>query len=102
MTDEEQDRLDYERQLAEYRRARDAFVAIFGPTGKPTPYGAVVLEYLDKFAGRGKLQIAEDRDGATDIPRTFRNVGRREVADAIHDMIAWKEPPNVSISSGSN
>jgi hypothetical protein len=91
LTDEDRNALEKAQALQRYRTLRDAFVALFGPPGAPTPHGDLVLKHLDKFCGRGSLNIVSDQTGATDIPKTFRNVGRREVADAIYDMIAWRE-----------
>ncbi len=91
LSDEEQAALEHAQAIARVRAVRDAFLALFGEPGRPSPHGDVVLKYIDKFCGRGALNIASDENGATDIPKTFRNIGRREVADAIHDMISWRE-----------
>jgi hypothetical protein len=87
-----------DEQLREMRRLRDAFVAVFGPPGQRTPYGDIVLKHLDKFCGRAKLQVAVDNHNQTDIFRTARMVGRRDVIDAIHNAIEWKENSDVNRS----
>ena len=45
-TVQEHNALEQARQLARYRQVRDAFVAVFGPPGKRTPHGAIILEEL--------------------------------------------------------
>lgn len=97
-TVDQENTLELERQMAYRRQVRDAFVATFGPPGQPTVHGAIMLEYIDRFCTRGRVQRVVDNDGQTDVPATFLNVGRREVADLIHDVIAWKETRNVDSS----
>lgn len=77
---------------------RDAFVAVFGAPGSPSVHGAYVLDYIDKFCHRDKLNVVSDERGSTDIPKTFLRIGRREVADAIHNAISWKEPTDAHSS----
>lgn len=98
-TVEDENRLAQERALKWRRDVRDAFVGCFGPPEKATPYGAVMLKYIDDFCTRGRVQVQVDNNGATDVPQTFRNIGRREVADLIHNAIAWKESEHVNPSS---
>ncbi len=82
------------QRLDRYRKVRDAFVEMFGPEGKRTPQGAIILDELEKFCGTRKLINELDNDGATDVPRTFRKHGRCDVIQAIHDLINWREPEN--------
>lgn len=79
-------------RTAYHREVRDAFIRTFGAPGDRTPLGLVMLKYLEDFAGRGLPKTAANLDGATDIPRTFRELGRRDVMEVIHDAINWKEP----------
>ena len=99
-TQDEDNALERARAIARYRSIRDAFVAVFGPPGQPNPPAALVLSYIDRFCHRSALDIATDKNDATDIPKTFRNIGRREVATAIHDMLSWRESDHAN-SSGS-
>jgi hypothetical protein len=92
-TVQEENELRRQETLARMRRMRDAALALFGPPGKPTPLGGFFLEELDKFCGRSTIaDMPTDKNGQTDVPRTFRAIGRREVADLIHNAIEWKEP----------
>lgn len=90
-TVDEENQLQREQLLTRSRQARDAFLATFGPPGKRTPLGDIMLRYLDRFCKHGGLLVEQDAHGATDVPRTFRNMGRWEVMQAIHDIINWKE-----------
>src|SRR5579871_722110 len=84
-------RADRERFLQRCRTLRDAFVAVFGPPGKRTPHGAMILEELERFTNYTKLIREQDTTGQTDIYRTGIKEGRREVMQAIHNLIEWKE-----------
>ena len=95
----EENELERARQLGRFRTVRDAFLAVFGPPGKRTPQGGVVLEELEKYCGNRKLINEVDSTGATDIYRTARKHGRCDVIQVIHDAIEWKEPTHVSNSS---
>jgi hypothetical protein len=98
-TVQEHNALEQARQLARYRQVRDAFVAVFGPPGKRTPHGAIILEELERFTNWTKLIREQDTTGQTDIYRTGIKEGRREVMQAIHNLIEWKESDHVNTSS---
>lgn len=99
---EQQNEVDRARQLARYRKVRDVFVETFGPPGKRTPHGALIIEELEKFCGTRKLINALDNHGATDVPRTFRQHGRCDVMQAIHDLIEWKESEHVHVNPSNS
>lgn len=80
---------------------RDAFVAVFGPPGQRTPQGAIILDELEKFTNWTKLIREQDTTGQTDIYRTGIKEGRREVMQAIHNLIEWKESEHVHPSVSS-
>lgn len=100
LTVDEQNQVEHARQLQRYRTARNAFVEMFGPPGKRTPQGAIILEELERFCGTRRLINELDNTGATDIYRTARKHGRCDVMQSIHDMIEWKESSHAN-SSGS-
>ena len=99
LTQAEANVLERERMLQRYRQVRDAFVAVFGPPGKRTPHGALILDELEKFTNWTKLIREQDTTGQTDIYRTGIKEGRREVMQAIHNLIEWKESDHVDTSS---
>lgn len=80
-----------ERVLAKARKLRDAFVAVFGAPGARTPHGALILDELERFTNYTKLIREQDTTGQTDIYRTGIKEGRREVMQAIHNLIEWRE-----------
>jgi len=87
----EQNELEKARQLQRFRALRDAAVALFGPAGKRTPHGALVLEELERFAGTRRLINEVDNHNATDVYRTARKHGRCDMIQALYDLIDWKE-----------
>ncbi|HUP06803.1 MAG TPA: hypothetical protein VMU47_06620 [Caldimonas sp.] len=91
LTDEELNAVDDAARLNQRRTLRDYFLATFGPPDKRTPMGSVMLEHLEKFAHWGKPVLALDSNGHTDIYRTGIAEGRREMMQAIHDAIEWRE-----------
>lgn len=101
MNVQEENEVERARQLQRYRSMRDAFVAVFGPPGQRTPQGAIILDELEKFTNWTKLIREQDTTGQTDIYRTGIKEGRREVMQAIHNLIEWKESEHVHPSSPS-
>jgi hypothetical protein len=95
---EDHNALSRERTLQRYRTVRDAFVAVFGPPGQRTPHGKIILDELEKFTNWTKLVREQDTTGQTDIYRTGIKEGRREVMQAIHNLIEWKESDHVNTS----
>lgn len=98
---DERNTLEQARQLQRYRAMRDSFVAVFGPPGKRTPHGAIILDELERFTNYNKLIREQDTLGQTDIYRTGIKEGRREVMQAIHNLIEWKESDHVNTSGTS-
>lgn len=96
---DEANEIERARQLARYRKVRDVFVETFGPPGKRTPHGTVLLEELEKFTNWRKPIREQDSTGQTDIYRTGVKEGRREVMQAIHDLIEWKEPEHLNVDT---
>ena len=90
-TVEEANAIEQARRLARYRKMRDVFVETFGPPGKRTPHGALILEELEKFTNWKTPIREQDTTGQTDIYRTGIKEGRREVMQAIHNLIQWRE-----------
>ena len=90
-TVEEANAIEQARRLARYRKMRDVFVETFGPPGKRTPHGALILEELEKFTNWKTTIREQDTTGQTDIYRTGIKEGRREVMQAIHNLIQWRE-----------
>ena len=90
---DEQNELAKARQVQRYRAMRDAFLAVFGPPGKRTPMGAIILEELERFTNWRKVIREQDSTGQTDVYRTGIKEGRREVMQAIHEIIEWRENP---------
>lgn len=95
----QENEIEQARALARYRKVRDAFVAVFGPPGKRTPHGAVILEELERFTNWRKPIREEDTTGRTDTFRTARKQGRYEVMQAIHNAIEWRESDHVDTST---
>ena len=91
LTVDEQNELSKAHMTNLSRRLRDAFLETFGLAGKRTPHGALILEHLERFASYSKPIREVCTDGSTDIPRHFAREGRREVLQAIHNMIEWRE-----------
>lgn len=83
------------------RALRDAFLAVFGPPGQRTPHGAIILSHLENFTNWTRLIREQDSTGQTDIYRTGIKEGRREVMQAIHNAIEWKESDHVNTGSSS-
>lgn len=102
LTVDEQNQLEQARQIARYRNCRDAFLAVFGPPGARTPHGATIIEELEKFTNWKKLIREQDSTGQTDIYRTGIKEGRREVMQAIHNLIEWRESEHVNTSSSGS
>ena len=100
-TVEEANAIEQARRLARYRKMRDVFLATFGPPGKRTPHGALILEELEKFTNWKTTIREQDTTGQTDIYRTGIKEGRREVMQAIHNLIEWKESEHVNTGNGS-
>jgi hypothetical protein len=100
LSDEEQNQVDQVARLNEARRIRDAFLSTFGAPGKRTPLGDVMLTHLERFTHWGKPVLAMDSNGRSDIYRTGIAEGRREVMQAIHDAITWRESDEHARSSG--
>jgi hypothetical protein len=98
MTQEERNKVERERQLQRYRTMRDAFLQTFGPPGQRTPLGGPIIAELERFTQWGKPVCVMDSTGQTDIYRTGINEGRREVMQAIHNLIEWKESDHVNTS----
>lgn len=101
LSTEEQNAVEHAKQLARYRKCRDAFLALFGPPGQRTPQGQIILDELERFTNWTKLIREQDTTGQTDIYRTGIKEGRREVMQAIHNLIEWKESDHVNTSSSS-
>lgn len=91
LTVEEQNEIARARHITERRELRNAFVAVFGPPGEPTPPAQLVLAYLDDYSGRHNFRAALDLQGRTDVERTFMRLGIRDVVDEIHRKLNWKE-----------
>ncbi len=96
MTDQdrpvEADNLLAQAQRNAYRReVRQAFTEAFGTPEARTPQGNVMLHYLETFAGRGLPKCETTDAGATDIARTFRKLGQRDMLEIINDAISWRE-----------
>lgn len=98
MSVEEENQAARAQQLQRYRTMRDAFVSVFGPPGQRTPHGTIILDELEKFTNWTKLIREQDSTGQTDIYRTGIKEGRREVMQAIHNLIEWKESDHVNPS----
>lgn len=98
---EEENEIGRARALQHMRNVTQAFVDLFGPPGKRTPQGTIVLGELERFCGNRKLINELDDTGATDIYRTARKHGRCDVMQAIHDAIEWKESDHARDSSPS-
>lgn len=95
---DEENRLEQERRLARYRKVRDAFLETFGSPAARTPLGVVMLQELESFTNYRKPIREMDSTGQTDIYRTGIKEGRREVMQAIHDLIEWRESDHVNAS----
>jgi uncharacterized membrane protein YgcG len=80
-----------EEHLNRLRTKRDAYVAIFGPPGSPTPLGAVVLADLDTFCTTYTESIHMDKAGRMDPYTTIYRDGKKAVALRIRQMINWSE-----------
>ena len=77
--------------IARQRLKRDAYVALFGPPGKPTPLGEVVLRDLERFVRYGDTAVTRDKTGRYDGGATAYNNGMQDVVKRIHLMIKWSE-----------
>lgn len=97
MTEEERER---EAGLAKLRQKHEAYIALFGPPGKPTPFGRVVLDDLDVFCTTYTESIHMDRMGRMDPYTTIYRDGKKAVALRIRQMINRSEA-NDDSSRGS-
>ena len=102
-----QEPVEVENELALARRtqgARDlaaAFRVVFGDPVKLTVHQKLVLDHLNIWCGREEFAIMVDDGNATDLPRTFRALGRRDVIDHIHHLVSWKESQHGAVSGGT-
>lgn len=80
--------------LARLRQKHEAYVALFGPPGEPTPLGAVVLEDLDRFCTTWSESVHFDNTGRMDPYTTIYRDGKKSVALRIRQMIDWSEHGN--------
>lgn len=93
---------DREDALKRLREKRDAYVAIFGPPGQPTPFGKVVLDDLDAFCTTWRESVHMDANKRMDPYTTIYRDGKKAVTLRIYEMIKWRESdgrPNDSSSS---
>jgi hypothetical protein len=98
-TVEEHNEIERRRRVSDMRRIRDAMLAVFGPPGKRTPMGAIILEELERFTNYRRPCPQQDTVGQTDVYRTGVQEGRRQVIETLHNAIDWKEPEHVDTSS---
>jgi|SRR5215472_5854350 len=84
---------DAEREawIARLRHVHEAYVALFGPAGKPTVLGAVVLEDLDRFCTTFRESIHMDAQRRMDPFTTIYRDGKKAVALRIRQMLEWSE-----------
>lgn len=80
-----------EEALIRLRQRREAYVALFGSPGKPTPFGEIVLRDLDAFCTTYKESIHMDSQGRMDPYTTIYRDGKKAVALRIRQMINWSE-----------
>ena len=97
---EDLNELERARWVNRQRTVQSAFLQTFGPASSRTPLGKVILDELERFTTWRKTIRVTDANGQTDIYATARAEGRREVMQAIHDIIEWKEQTDGSISGG--
>ena len=64
-------------------------MALFGPPGKPTPFGAVVLEDLDRFCTTYTESVHFDTQGRMDPYTTIYRDGKKAVALRIRQMLEF-------------
>ena len=83
MSDERQEAIDRLRQTSE------AYVALFGPPGKPTPFGGVVLDDLDRFCTTFRESVHYDATKRMDPFTTIYRDGKKAVALRIRAMLEW-------------
>lgn len=91
MSAEAENELAREEHLARIRAKRDAYVAIFGSPGHPTPLGAIVLADLDGFCTTFRESVHMDAQGRMDPYTTIYRDGKKAVALRIREMIAYGE-----------
>lgn len=85
-----------EEALNRLRKKHEAYVILFGPPGKPTPLGRVVLEDLDAFCTTFRESIHMDSQKRMDPFTTIYRDGKKAVALRIRQMISWSEDVNDS------
>ena len=90
----EQAELEREEGLARLRLKHEAYVALFGPPNKLTPFGKIVLEDLDAFCTTFRESIHMDRAGRMDPYTTIYRDGKKAVALRIREMINRSDIPN--------
>lgn len=89
MTDEQE--LERQRALARLAEKHEAYLSLFGPPGKPTPYGAVVLADLDAFCTTFRESVHFDAHQRMDPYTTIYRDGKKAVALRIRQMLEWSE-----------
>lgn len=75
-------------------------MALFGPAGSPTPFGALVLADLDTFCTTWRESVHIDSQGRMDPYTTIYRDGKKAVALRIRQMLDYQEPAHDD-SSGS-
>lgn len=88
-----------EKALARLRARQEAYRAVFGSPGSPTPFGQIILDDLDRFCRSFDESVHFDKTGRLDPYTTIYRDGKKAVALRIHQMIEWSEPN--ADSSGS-
>lgn len=80
-----------EQALADHRKLQQAYVALFGEIGKPTPYGQLVLEDLERFTAFRLESLWKTADGSVCPYATLYRDGKQSVMKRIYERLRWRE-----------
>jgi hypothetical protein len=90
---------EHELHLKKLKERRNAYVAIFGDVGQPTPYGQIILDDLKEFCAVGRESIHMDSNGRMDPYTTIYRDGKKAVFERIIARLTWREPDAISSRS---
>lgn len=88
---EEEREAQRQAAITRLRQRHEAYMAVFGPPGKRTPYGELILEDLERFVRYHDRAITTDQQGRYDGGATAYNLGLQDVVKRIHLRIEWSE-----------
>ena len=95
LTVDQENEVARQRKLTQTRERCRIFIEVFGPYGKPTPHGKVILDFLHTKFGAALPPNVLDKNDHTDEYQTWRRLGHFDVLETIRQATEWKEQSHV-------